>query len=820
MNDRKPIRHLAIPAGLIFDILYSMNIFLRMKRILFYTFTASPKQNLMSKQKIVTSLILLVSLNLVAQDTTYIKTLVSSMYPGDSLFIGTACHEWALGTPTETILDNEFSYVTPANDFKQSYIHPSPGVWRWDRSDTWVNHCIDNNQVMRLHAPISPQVSPWAKDDSRTPEELETMLVEYISGLGQRYNDSSNIIWLDVVNEILNSDGTWFGPKPGTDSWENPWPIMGYDESVALRPPIYIKRAFEVATEYCSNFKFIINQHTYSQESWDKLKQTVQYLRDNGLRVDGIGWQAHVWAGWENEADNMERLGAFIDWCHTNNLEFHITEFNSWINEPFEEHWNEQANTFYAITKLASTKAKSGIVGINLWHIRGEETANKNRDGCPWAIDYAPKKSYYDIKKAIFDAALELGPSITSVPGRSAIAGEAYQYRITVAGAIGTTNYSFTTEEENDWLQMDASGLLSGTPQTPDTLHITVTVTDDCGPKDQEYTLITYDEPLVFTSSPVDEISKGNLYTYQVTHSGEAGYSLMTQPQAEWLDIDASGLISGIPADTGTFEVKVILTRNDVTVVQTFILTVSEQLEITSDPKTKATEGILYRYFVIYKGGGTFSLETEPPAPWLSIDQEGVVSGVPPGPGSLHVTITAENNETTITQEYDLEIAPALKITSDPVDTAHVGEFYSYQVVYQGEGEFTHTTDKAAEWLSISQDGLLSGTPPTRDTINVKIKMKNPEETYYQVFNLFILAPLETRSHSAPRPAIYPNPASEKITIANIEPGSDIIIFNSGGIEIYRAYNPSGTATIPVSGFEKGLYIVKAPGWSVPLVIR
>ncbi len=79
---------------------------------------------------------------------------------------------------------------------------------------------------------------------------------------------------MDVVNETIDANtGEWFGPKPGTDKWENPWPIIGYDTTHALRPPLYIKRAFELANEYAPNIKQIINQHgTMNDVAWDKVK--------------------------------------------------------------------------------------------------------------------------------------------------------------------------------------------------------------------------------------------------------------------------------------------------------------------------------------------------------------------------------------------------------------------------------------------------------------------------------------------------------------------------------------------------------------------
>ncbi len=334
-----------------------------------------------------------------------IRDLVENCYPEGNLRIGAACHGFNLGTTTEEILDREFNYVTPANDFKQSYIHPQPGVWKWDLSDTWIKHCRENEQLIRLHAPISPQCSEWAKTDTRTAAELEQNMTEYMTELCKRYNDSTHVKWLDVVNETVSTDGTWFGPKDGTDKWENPWPKIGYDESHDLRPPIYIKKAFEIANENAPDIKQIINQHGGMEPVvWDKIKSLVSYLRENNLRVDGIGWQAHIWKGWENEPGNMERLASLIDWCHSNDLEFHITEFNVWLKPEDLDKLDEQANTFYEIVKLAAEKQKSGFVGVNFWHIRGVETQNKDRDGGPWAEDYTPKESYFKIKEALCES--------------------------------------------------------------------------------------------------------------------------------------------------------------------------------------------------------------------------------------------------------------------------------------------------------------------------------------------------------------------------------------------------------------------------------
>lgn len=328
-----------------------------------------------------------------------IREIVDEVFPNGNVYIGSACHHNLMETKSGEILKREFSYVTPANDFKQSYIHPEPGNYQYEKADDWIQFCKNNNQVIRLHAPISPQCSKWVKEDIRTAEELETMLEEYMTALCTKYNGVENILWLDVVNETIDkTTGDWFGPREGTDKWENPWPKIGYDETHELKPPLYIKQAFTIANQYAPDIKQIINQHgALEKESWDKMKALVSYLRENDLRVDGLGWQAHLDLGWEKIPGNLESLAEIIQWCHSNNLEFHITEFNVWLRDGNEGKVNEQGDTFKAITKVVLDNRNTGTVGVNYWHIRGNDTANKDRDGCIWNDNYEAKPAYYKI---------------------------------------------------------------------------------------------------------------------------------------------------------------------------------------------------------------------------------------------------------------------------------------------------------------------------------------------------------------------------------------------------------------------------------------
>jgi endo-1,4-beta-xylanase len=95
-----------------------------------------------------------------------LRTIVKEKYP-ENVYIGATAgyRSWEKGEGI--ILNREFSYITPDNDFKQPYVHSEPGKWRWDVPDRWVTLAKKNRQLIRMHAPISPQCSRWAKRLSR-----------------------------------------------------------------------------------------------------------------------------------------------------------------------------------------------------------------------------------------------------------------------------------------------------------------------------------------------------------------------------------------------------------------------------------------------------------------------------------------------------------------------------------------------------------------------------------------------------------------------------------------------------------------------------
>lgn len=336
-----------------------------------------------------------------------IKNDNSAFNGANKLLIGATLNYNDLYSQKGKLYLKDFKYLTTANEAKQPKIHPQPNVWNWKEIDEIVQFANTNKLAVRLHGPISPQASKWAKEDSRTAQELENNLVEFATAFAKHFNNEPSVKWMDVVNETVLGNGDWFGPLPGTNEWENPWLKMGLDENGY---PLYILKAFEIATKNATNIKLVYNQHVgLETEMWDKVKRTVLYLRSKGYRVDGIGWQAHLLMGAKRQdfVDNtdatMLKLANLIDWAHQNKLAFHVTELDYLVKDTtvLEAERLIQKRVYQKLVDVLLEKSKNGEVTLNLW-----DMGERSKDGLGsfqsiYDSNLNPTPAYSVIKEAI-----------------------------------------------------------------------------------------------------------------------------------------------------------------------------------------------------------------------------------------------------------------------------------------------------------------------------------------------------------------------------------------------------------------------------------
>jgi len=332
---------------------------------------------------------------------TPVRQLVEKNFKPGNVYIGSTVAYWYLGNPEAKLLAQQFSYSTPENAGKQSAVHPEPGVWNWQKIDAVVRYAKKNNIVLRLHGPISPQASKWAMTDTRSPAELLSVMTDFMKAQCKRYNGNEAVKWMDVVNETVTRQGEWFGPKPGVDSWENPWLKIGLNQDGI---PIYIVKAFEIANELAPDIKLVYNQHGGMEpEMWERVKSTVLYLKKKGLRVDGLGWQGHLRSDTPLafSRQELDYLADLIDWTHQHGMEFHVTELDYRIMDGnfTKIAAEEQAAAYANILKVLLSKRNNGVVTYNTWGL----------------VDGHEGDHYHNLYRFIFDSELRAKPAFYAI---------------------------------------------------------------------------------------------------------------------------------------------------------------------------------------------------------------------------------------------------------------------------------------------------------------------------------------------------------------------------------------------------------------------
>ncbi|HSE25121.1 MAG TPA: endo-1,4-beta-xylanase [Pyrinomonadaceae bacterium] len=183
------------------------------------------------------------------------------------------------------LIQTHFNSITPENQLKWQYVHPSPGKFDFTAADQYVSFGEKHNMVVIGHTLVWHRQTPnWVfQDDKGRPVDRETLLgrmKEHIATVVGRYK--GRIKGWDVVNEAVNADGSMR---------QSPWlKIIGED---------YIAKAFQFAHEADPSAELYYND--YALEDAPKRAGAVrlmEQLKKQGVSIAGIGLQGHNRLDW------------------------------------------------------------------------------------------------------------------------------------------------------------------------------------------------------------------------------------------------------------------------------------------------------------------------------------------------------------------------------------------------------------------------------------------------------------------------------------------------------------------------------------------
>ena len=202
------------------------------------------------------------------------------------------------------LVREQFNAATPENCMKPSLVHPSENQWRFERTDAFMNWCVEN-KIAFIHGHTllwHYQTGDWFFQGDDKAVVIQRMK-SHIDGLVGRYK--GKIRSWDVVNEAIDDRG-----DARTAETEN-LRKTGWLRTVG---PEYLTLAFQFARQADPAAQLYYND--YGIEAGPKHASSMVLLRrllKEKAPVYGVGIQGH-WSTRGIPYDALDRLPTMPRW--------------------------------------------------------------------------------------------------------------------------------------------------------------------------------------------------------------------------------------------------------------------------------------------------------------------------------------------------------------------------------------------------------------------------------------------------------------------------------------------------------------------------
>ena len=215
---------------------------------------------------------------------------------------------------TDLVLQH-FNSISPENDMKPEVIHPREDTWNFGPADDYCKFGRDHGMHVHAHTLVWHNQTPdffWNHADGtpKSHDELVETMRSYIETVCRHFNGKVDS-W-DVLNEVIGEYGEY-----RDKGWIH---AFGGDGELVAR------LAFQFAQQYCDpNIELYYNDfNAWRPAKVDGICKMVEMLRANGIRIDGVGMQAH----WGLNYPKTEYIEQAIERYSALGLKVMITELD------------------------------------------------------------------------------------------------------------------------------------------------------------------------------------------------------------------------------------------------------------------------------------------------------------------------------------------------------------------------------------------------------------------------------------------------------------------------------------------------------------
>ena len=232
----------------------------------------------------------------------------------DAFLVGTALAPQQFterDTASVALIKREFNAVTPENALKWERVHPELARYDFEPVDQFLAFGEKHGMFIVGHTLVWHSQTPrWvfqnAQGQPLTRDELLSRMKEHITTVVGRYK--GRVKGWDVVNEALNEDGTLR---------QSPW--------LRIIGPDYIEKAFQFAREADPAAQLYYNDYNLDYPAKrDGAVRLIQSLKDRGVRIDGVGSQAHH----KLTTPTIAQIDSSLRMLAATGVKVHITELD------------------------------------------------------------------------------------------------------------------------------------------------------------------------------------------------------------------------------------------------------------------------------------------------------------------------------------------------------------------------------------------------------------------------------------------------------------------------------------------------------------
>ncbi|MFD6292472.1 endo-1,4-beta-xylanase [Streptomyces sp. NPDC060205] len=290
----------------------------------------------------------------------------------------------------------EFSMLTPENDFKPQFVQPRRGVFAFAEGDTLVDFAEANRMKVHAHTLVWFEALPAWMRAEMTHEHRRRVMVEHIRAVAGHFR--GKVAEWDVVNEPMSDEDEDYsngnrGVRP--QLW---FEAMGEQ---------YIDIAFHAAREADPHAVLYLNEYGVEEDGprWDALYALLVRLKARGVPIDGVGFQDHEYAvGDRTDPEVFRRKVRDLAGL---GLKARVSEADVLVDEDEEDIQARQL-----AGKLAVCGEEPNCTSFSTWGFtdRYGSTADLRHyppspgNALPWDATYEAKPAYWALRDVLDDA--------------------------------------------------------------------------------------------------------------------------------------------------------------------------------------------------------------------------------------------------------------------------------------------------------------------------------------------------------------------------------------------------------------------------------